>query len=173
MLFPLAQTAITFDLTTVSGIGIVTVLIVESLKRSFTENKGLGRIPVSAMAAVTAAGLSFLANKVLYVNGHPLLQGDWHEVIWKSVLSALQASGAVAWIKNGTTSLAEAQPIGSPPPIKAAAVEKKIEEAADAIDAAKQAGISPTEKTVAMTDALSRPTTNSPPVNTPSQQRNP
>lgn len=89
------------SLSSYSGIVIATMFIVEVLKRILDKVAGFKSIPIFVYACTVAGVLAILANKVIKIDGHPLLQGQnvWIAV-WKSVIGAAGASGFYGWLRN-------------------------------------------------------------------------
>lgn len=91
------------NLTTITGIVAATMLIVELLKRIFENSMYFNRIPIFVYAAVVSAILAIFANKIIYIDGQPLISGNLWIVIWQAVINAATASGLYSWIKKPET----------------------------------------------------------------------
>jgi len=100
-----------WSLTSITGIILITMGLVEILKRLFSRNEGFGKIPVFVYAMVIAAILATLANKVFKTeDGTPFLVGAYWVVLWRAVLSAAAASGFYSWLNKPET-VADATPL--------------------------------------------------------------
>lgn len=113
----LAQASLdTWSLSSISGIIIVTLVLVEILKRIFQKNAGFGKIPVFAYSIGISVILSIIANKLLKQDdGTPMLPGHLITIIWKAIYASASASGFYSWLNN-PESVGNAQPLGVSPP---------------------------------------------------------
>jgi len=92
------------NLGTTGGIVVFTMFLVEVLKRFLCCYGWFNKIPVWTYACVMAAGLAFLANHVIYLDGKPLLTGDnvWL-AMWRAIYGAAASSGLYTWLRNPET----------------------------------------------------------------------
>lgn len=101
----------TWNLSSISGVILVTLGITEILKRLFSKNEGFGKIPVFAYSIAIAILLATVANKFLKTpDGTPVLAGDYLIVVWKAIIGAASASGFYSWLNN-PESVGSAQPL--------------------------------------------------------------
>lgn len=95
------ETLDVIDLSTISGVVLATMFVVELLKRIFGKTSYFAKVPVFVYAMFVAIALGLLANKVLR-NGHggPLLEGETLSTIWRCAIAAMAASGFYTWLRN-------------------------------------------------------------------------
>lgn len=89
------------DLSSISGIIVATLFILEIIKRLTRNILALQKVPLWCYALVVSAILAFIANSYLETDlGEPLLPGTLGTVIWKSIIGALGASGFYSWLRT-------------------------------------------------------------------------
>jgi hypothetical protein len=107
----LAQTEILLehlDLSSITGIVIITLFIVELLKRLLRNVVFFSKIPVWTYAIAIACVQVFIANRLLQTeDGVPLLPGNLTKLLWATVVAAASASGFYSWLRAGQTNLKE------------------------------------------------------------------
>ncbi len=86
---------LTVDLTTITGIVALTLVITQVVKRLFANLSVLKNAPTWAIAVVVAVLLALVANKSL-----GLLEGDLVTLLWQAAVAALAASGFYSWMDN-------------------------------------------------------------------------
>lgn len=88
-------TDITANLTTIGGIVIATIAIVNLLKYQLSDVPWLRKVPILVYVIAVSLALTFAANRILGT-----IQGDLYALCVQAFLQALMASGAVSWGKN-------------------------------------------------------------------------
>jgi hypothetical protein len=87
------------NLTSISGIVITTMFLIEILKRVLGNVNGFSKIPAFIYAIVISGILAFVANRLLHnPDGSPYLEGEPLKIIWAAILAALGSSGFYTWI---------------------------------------------------------------------------
>lgn len=92
-------------LSTIPGITIATLFIVEIVKRLTGNVRWLKKTPMFLYVMVIAAALTLLANKVLKTAaGQPMLPGSPFQLVWSSLMSAAGSSGFYTWLRKPASS---------------------------------------------------------------------
>lgn len=89
-----------FNISSISGIVLVTMFLLEVLKRALHQVAWFKCVPVFIYAILISAGLVVLANKVIKTStGDPILEGEFWKLVWAAISSAASASGIYTWLK--------------------------------------------------------------------------
>jgi len=83
------------DLTSLSGIVVATLIILQILKKLMAEVDGLKVVPIWVYGVTVSVGLTVFANRVLKI----LPGDDLLPLVWQAALLAASASGFYEWIK--------------------------------------------------------------------------
>ena len=95
------QTLEAIDLTSISGITVATLIIVELIKRLVGNAKWIKKIPIFVYVLFVSVLLTIFANKGLKTSDNqPLLKGDTISLVWQAIVSAAGSSGFYTWLRN-------------------------------------------------------------------------
>ena len=83
------------DLTSIAGIVVATIAIVQAIKGTLGNARFFRAIPIWFYVAAVAGGLTFLANRIM-----GSLAGDFWQLLGQSILNALAATGTYEWVRN-------------------------------------------------------------------------
>lgn len=92
-----------FPLTSVAGVVLATIFILQVLKGTIAQVRWLNAIPTWLYAVIVSFGLTALSALVLH-----MLTGDFWTLAWQAVVMAATASGFYEWWKNKTKPIAAA-----------------------------------------------------------------
>lgn len=102
----------TWNLSSVTGITSITFLILEILKAYIHKTTPIiGKIPTWVFPIVVAFGLALTANKLIYIDGKPVLPGNFWVIAGKAFLAALGSSGIHSTLKNIATPIGVSKPL--------------------------------------------------------------
>lgn len=103
-----------WNMGSTAGIIAVTFGIVEVLKKYVKPTTPyIGKIPTWVFPITIAVLLALAANKIITVQGQPILAGDTWVVLGRAFMAAASSSGLFSMIKNSKTTLGESQTLAS------------------------------------------------------------
>lgn len=99
------ETLESVGLSSISGIIVATLILVEFIKRLVGNVKWIKRVPLFVYVIVVATVLTVASNKYLKNSENkPLLQGNLTQLVWESIVAAAGSSGFYTWLRKPTDS---------------------------------------------------------------------